>query len=71
VILISCPNIYFSAEQLLDIGCKWVILGHSERRHIIGEDNQVRMWAYTCICMLLLFDLSGQINWHGSIWETY
>ncbi|XP_011046787.1 PREDICTED: triosephosphate isomerase, chloroplastic [Populus euphratica] len=29
-----------SVEQLKDIGCKWVILGHSERRHIIGEDNQ-------------------------------
>ncbi|XP_074592672.1 triosephosphate isomerase, chloroplastic [Curcuma longa] len=29
-----------SAEQLIDIGCKWVILGHSERRHVIGEDNQ-------------------------------
>ncbi|OAY52377.1 triosephosphate isomerase, chloroplastic [Manihot esculenta] len=29
-----------SAEQLKDIGCKWVILGHSERRHIIGEDNE-------------------------------
>lgn len=29
-------------EQLKDIGCKWVVLGHSERRHIIGEDDQVR-----------------------------
>ncbi|CAL5377050.1 unnamed protein product [Camellia sinensis] len=27
-------------EQLTDIGCKWVILGHSERRHVIGEDDQ-------------------------------
>ncbi|XP_072966616.1 triosephosphate isomerase, chloroplastic [Typha angustifolia] len=29
-----------SAEQLIDVGCKWVILGHSERRHVIGEDDQ-------------------------------
>ncbi|XVE67108.1 hypothetical protein DITRI_Ditri08aG0133900 [Diplodiscus trichospermus] len=29
-----------SVEQLKDIRCKWVILGHSERRHIIGEDDQ-------------------------------
>eukprot|EP00899_Mesostigma_viride_P014710 jgi/Mesvir1/2323/Mv19350-RA.2 len=27
-----------SAEQLKDIGLKWVIIGHSERRLIIGED---------------------------------
>ncbi|KAG9135022.1 hypothetical protein Leryth_011534 [Lithospermum erythrorhizon] len=26
--------------QLKDIGCKWVVLGHSERRHVIGEDDQ-------------------------------
>uniref|UniRef100_A0A2N9EPS0 Triosephosphate isomerase n=1 Tax=Fagus sylvatica TaxID=28930 RepID=A0A2N9EPS0_FAGSY len=29
-----------NVEQLKDIGCKWVILGHSERRHVIGEDDQ-------------------------------
>ncbi|RAL50862.1 hypothetical protein DM860_005218 [Cuscuta australis] len=29
-----------SAEQLKDIGCKWVILGHSERRHVMGENNE-------------------------------
>lgn len=29
-----------SVEQLKDIGCKWVILGHSERRHVIGENDE-------------------------------
>ncbi|KAG8368164.1 hypothetical protein BUALT_Bualt15G0016600 [Buddleja alternifolia] len=29
-----------SVEQLKDLGCKWVVLGHSERRHVIGEDDQ-------------------------------
>jgi triosephosphate isomerase len=38
-----------SVEQLKDIGCKWVILGHSERRHVIGEDDQFigKKAAYT------------------------
>ncbi|KAI9111185.1 hypothetical protein K1719_017796 [Acacia pycnantha] len=30
-------------EQLKDLGCKWVILGHSERRHIIGENDEVKI----------------------------
>lgn len=29
-----------SAEQVKDIGGKWVVLGHSERRHIIGENDE-------------------------------
>jgi triosephosphate isomerase len=28
-----------SAAMLLDIGCKYVILGHSERRHLMGESS--------------------------------
>ncbi|MFO0902860.1 MAG: triose-phosphate isomerase [Pirellulales bacterium] len=28
-----------SAAMLVDLGCQYVILGHSERRHILGETN--------------------------------
>lgn len=28
-----------SVEMLLDLGCNWVILGHSERRQILGETD--------------------------------
>lgn len=30
-----------SAKMLVDIGCRFVILGHSERRHIFGETNEM------------------------------
>ena len=30
-----------AAEMGADIGCQWVILGHSERRHKYGESNSV------------------------------
>jgi triosephosphate isomerase len=28
-------------EMLLDVGCRWVILGHSERRLIVGETDEL------------------------------
>jgi triosephosphate isomerase (TIM) len=32
-----------SPTMLVDCGCKWVIVGHSERRHLLGEsDNFIR-----------------------------
>lgn len=30
-----------SAEMLLDCGAKWTIIGHSERRHGLGESDQL------------------------------
>lgn len=30
-----------SAAMLRDFGCRYVIVGHSERRHYYGEDNEV------------------------------
>ncbi len=35
-----------SVQQLLDVGCQYVILGHSERRHVYGEsDEQIAQCA--------------------------
>jgi hypothetical protein len=30
-----------SAAMAVDSGVQWVILGHSERRHVFGESNEV------------------------------
>lgn len=30
-----------SAAQLLDAGCEWVLVGHSERRLVIGESDEL------------------------------
>ena len=28
-----------SPGMIKDVGCEWVILGHSERRHVLGESD--------------------------------
>jgi triosephosphate isomerase (TIM) len=48
---LGAQNVYFeepgaftgevASEMLLDVGCKWVIIGHSERRHVLGETDEV------------------------------
>ena len=48
---VGAQNMYFedngaftgeiSARMLKDIGCRYVILGHSERRHVIGETDEL------------------------------
>jgi triosephosphate isomerase len=30
-----------AVDMLLDVGCEWVILGHSERRHVLGETDEL------------------------------
>jgi triosephosphate isomerase len=48
---LGAQNMYFqpngaftgeiSAAMLIDLGCRYVILGHSERRHILGETDEL------------------------------
>jgi hypothetical protein len=33
--------------MIKDLGCEWVILGHSERRNVFGESDQVSLILYT------------------------
>ena len=51
VVGLGAQNMYFenegaftgevSGKMLVDSGCSYVILGHSERRHVLGETDQV------------------------------
>ena len=36
-------SFFFSPSMIKDVGCNWVILGHSERRNIFKESDEVRL----------------------------
>ncbi len=50
-VTLAAQNAYFeepgaftgetALEMLTDVGCRWVILGHSERRHVLGETDEL------------------------------
>ncbi len=50
-VAVGAQNVYFelkgaftgeiSPAMLRDVGCNYVLCGHSERRHVIGEDDQL------------------------------
>lgn len=37
---------FYSAEMLVNLGIPWVILGHSERRALLNESNEVSIAAF-------------------------
>lgn len=44
-----------SAAMLLDVGCNYVILGHSERRHVLGEtDEQINKKVLAALAAKLI-----------------
>ncbi|MCA9025190.1 MAG: triose-phosphate isomerase [Planctomycetaceae bacterium] len=50
-VTVAAQNAYFeqpgaftgetALDMLTDVGCQWVILGHSERRHVLGETDEL------------------------------
>ncbi len=59
-IQLGAQNAYFESpgaftgevavEMLLDVGSEWVILGHSERRHVLGEtDETINQKVLACL----------------------
>ena len=56
-----------SAEMLINLSIPWVILGHSERRALLGESNEVNIFAYffkenTSAIMVILIMLKMAVS---------
>ncbi len=49
--------------MIKDCGVKWVILGHSERRHVFGEGDEVTPYAFTHEIMYYWNKSSDVVEW--------
>ncbi|XP_051190955.1 triosephosphate isomerase, chloroplastic-like [Lolium perenne] len=63
----------FSVEQLIEIGCQWVILGHSELRHVTGEYDQLvgKKAAYALGQNLKVMACIGELLEETEAWKTF
>jgi len=52
-----------SPQMLLDVGCAWTIIGHSERRHIFGENDELlnEKLRYALACGLKVMFCIGEL----------
>ena len=46
---------HHSPSMVKDVGAEWVILGHSERRNVFGESNEVRILIVLKCNFIVLF----------------
>lgn len=60
----QCAQLFCSPAMIKDIGVQWVILGHSERRHVFGESNTVSTSVITD------FDYHC-LAWSGCSWHSF
>lgn len=48
--MLSVNNLICSPAMIKDCGVNWVILGHSERRHVFGESDEVGQGWFNHFC---------------------
>lgn len=49
--------------MIKDVGVTWVILGHSERRHVFGESDEVRSLTFLSLRLFSSYVMALE-NWH-------
>ena len=55
--------------MLLDAGLPWVILGHSERRHVIGETDEASV-CVGLVCTLCAAACYACYALHDCLWQV-